>query len=273
MTIEKFGEKLHFFGMFEKIIATETEINVRNIYTEPFNKIYSALSNYYEGEFDFYLKHITLCGERVLEMCSGDGSRYSIPLLKEGFCVDGVELSNDMIDIFKDAVGQLPLRYRKNSRVFNVNIFDFIPENKYDVVILPATTICLFADSKEILKKIFSLANRCLRNDGVFIFDYRIGPIDIGSSEACRLNLPIDSTDATIIYQEFWNYLSGWNIVNFYAEISGDRYLSSSSKRIFTQEMIYEMFQEYGFEVKDKHIYNRHNLSIEMIALTKQKEV
>ena len=262
MIIDKFGEKLYFFGIFEKILASEKEIKVRNIYAEPFNKLYTALSDYYEGEFDFYLKNIILSGEHILEMCSGDGSRYSIPLLKAGFSVDGVELSRVMIEIFKNTIKRLPLRYRKNSRVFNVNIFDFTSENKYDVVILPATTICILADSKENLKKIFLLANRCLRNGGIFIFDYRVGPIETGASEVCKLNLSIDSTNSDVIYQ-----------VNFYVNISGNKYLTSSSKKIFTQEMIYELFQECGFEINDKYIYDKHDLSIEIIALKKQEEV
>ena len=53
-----------------------------------------------EEEFSFYRELLKECGGKALELACGSG-RLLIPFLKEGFDIEGVEPSKEMVDILK----------------------------------------------------------------------------------------------------------------------------------------------------------------------------
>lgn len=162
-----------FFGIFKEIysVSESNNIEIINSYISKFAETYDIISESDVSEtfeMDLYIKYLSLCkGRRVLELACGSG-RITIPLARKGYQVTGVDVSQDMLDIMESKLGR-NLRERIQLIKDDVTVLSKVKE-KYNLVILPATTIRLLDTDLELfINHIYDY----VEDGGYFIFDFR----------------------------------------------------------------------------------------------------
>lgn len=90
------------------------------------------------GDLEFYMDRLSSGKGRILEPATGTG-RVLIPLLENGFTVDGFDSSKDMLNICRDNCRKKGL----NPKLFEGKMESFIQDTEYDAIIIPAGTFLL----------------------------------------------------------------------------------------------------------------------------------
>ncbi|WP_338984112.1 class I SAM-dependent methyltransferase [Spiroplasma endosymbiont of Othius punctulatus] len=106
-----------------------------------------------DGDIEFYKKLLLPLEGKILEAGVGNG-RVSIPLIKYELVVDGIDISNEMLDIYKYNLDSNNL----SGKIINMNLKDYISPNTYEAIIMPAGSICMIEnieDLKLILKNFY----------------------------------------------------------------------------------------------------------------------
>lgn len=117
-----------------------------------------------DDELELYIKEFSKA-DRILEPMCGSG-RLLIPLVKNGYNVEGIDNSKDMLDSCKKRsqdVGITPVLY-------HTTFEDFKDDGKYDGIIIPLGSFQLFyprSKAYEALEKM----NKLLVPEGKLIFD------------------------------------------------------------------------------------------------------
>lgn len=261
---------MKYYGVFNKIKNGSLEIYESNIYDDYFAKFYKKLchsKNKDEKQYDidFYIEKILSINKpirNVLELGCGTG-RVTIPLLKKGIKVTGIDLSYDMLQVLREDVSKLPNRYKGNLQTKHMSILEMDWHEEFDVVIFPATTICLLEDDERevLLEKVYD----ALKCDGIFIFDYAVENVGSGFQEL-EMNVVKFSENECCFIQEFKDYENKENIVNFYSEKEEDkkfnRYISSTIKRMTFKSDIENIITKSSFnkehiqEIQIKDVHN-----------------
>ncbi len=147
-------------------------------------------------EYAFFRHYVSKSRGPILEPMCGSG-RYLIPLLEEGFKVEGVDASPFMLNALRAKCLQ-----KNISPCVWENFLELMPVTKqYNLIFIPDTSLCFFSELdhiKKILKKIYSL----LLPGGIFVFDVqtihsRWGEIGVWNGQAYKTssgNLLIEST-------------------------------------------------------------------------------
>ena len=122
-------------------------------------KNYSKESMYIESFFK-------INNPKILDFGMGTG-RHLIYFLKKQYSIDGVELSDDMINIAKNNFK----KFLKNKKIFfNQNLLKFRSKKKYDVIYSVFHVVNYLNDFKS-LKSFFKSAHLNMSNTGILIFD------------------------------------------------------------------------------------------------------
>ena len=210
-----------YYGLFKELKSMyRDDIYDVDIYSGVFAKIYTELvGNLSNDELNFYLDSALDSGKNIPEVGCGDGKRVMNKLAKLGFYVDGVEMSHDMINEYNTYAKSLPNKIKNNIKIYEADIFNFSTGKKYDMIMIPATTICLLSDDEDKLVKLFHKFYDMLSLNGKLVFDYRLS---YGKEKTeSKLNYwtrENKDTKTFILFQEFHNYVIGRSIVNFYME-------------------------------------------------------
>jgi len=249
-----------YYGLFKDLKNFYMDsIEDIGIYENEFARVYSLIvGGNYEGEIDFYVQSALQSGKDVLEIACGDGKRVMIPMAKLGFNVDGVEISKDMIEVYKEYSKRLPQKLRSNIKIYESDIFTFHTNKKYDLITIPATTICLLSDDEEKTISLFNRLYDMLKDNGRLAFDYRTGQImEKNASELNHLIFKSNGEKTFVLFQEFNNYIKGRTVVNFYmqkdTESKTKKYLTSSNKKIISEEFIERILNRTKFK-RDNHL-------------------
>lgn len=94
------------------------------------------------GDVEFYKERLNDIKGRILEPAVGTG-RILVPLLEEGFIVDGIDSSPEMLDLCKFHCEQRGLKadlYQKNMQSFSL-------PHKYEAIIIPTGSFLLLENS------------------------------------------------------------------------------------------------------------------------------
>lgn len=265
-----------FYGIFQDMRELYADKIVEyGIYDEIFSKIYSNLQAVSE-EIKYYLENAYCTGNKILEIACGDGSNYMIPLAQKGFQVDGVEISESMIERFQERKEKLPVRVKKLLKIYQGNVFEFEPEEKYDLIIIPSTTICLLADDEEMLGVLFQKIYGWLNPGGRFMFDYRIDQVPGSPYTSEMVTQCCEKNKYFMMMQEFNNYIQGRAIVNMYVEsLEGDeiqKYIASSDKRIITEKFVQDMIRMTNFELHNSYEVKLTNAQIKLLVLRRSQD-
>lgn len=262
-----------YYGVFKNIAQLyEGNLIECGVYDDIFSTIYTQL-NGDTNELPYYIDNARIVGKRVLEVACGDGGNYMIPIAKKGFDVDGVEISESMIERFYEKERRLPEKVRQHLKIYHADIYEFEPEHLYDLIIIPSTTICLFADDDDRLKLLFDKMYSFLAPGGRLMFDYRTDQL-LGSEYESEVSTLCNmKSKYLMIMQEFNNQEPGFSMVNMYVETPEKKYLASSSKRIITDQLIENMIDNGNFTKHNSYNVAAQNVTIKLQVLEKKVEV
>lgn len=261
------------FGIFREIkLLLGDKIEEYDIYEDIFSKVYTNLDAV-EKEIEYYAENAYCTGKRILEIACGDGGSYMIPLARKGFLVDGVEISKSMIERYEENVRYLPEKIKRRLHIVEGDIFEYETDEKYDLIILPSTTICLLTDDIEKTKNLFRKISTWLNVDGRFMFDYRREQL-LGNSYETELMSYCNVKDKYLmLMREFNNYIPGRSVVNMYVEsfLDGNerKCIASSNKRIITDELVDELISSTNFDVHNEYQIKCQSAEIRLLVIKK----
>ncbi|MBR6626783.1 MAG: methyltransferase [Lachnospiraceae bacterium] len=266
----------HFFGVYKDI----KELNIGNvtelgIYEGIFSTIYANMQDTFR-ELNYYIENGLCTGKRVLEIACGDGGNYMIPMAKKGFEVDGVEISESMIERFHEQTARLPEKIKSRMNIYQANIFEYDTDEKYDLITIPSTTICLLADDEEQTRCLFQKVYKWLKPGGRFMFDYRIDQ-SLQNEFISHIYTETNKKYPYVLFmQEFNNVVPGRGIVNMYVETMEDgvdkRYIASSDKRIITDGLVERLLEGIDFRLHNSYTVDLTNAKVKLLVLEKEEE-
>jgi len=147
-----------------------------------------------DGDIEYYSKKLKNLSGRILEAGVGTG-RLLVPLIQSGLTVDGVDLSNEMLEQCKKNMDE----HGVSGNLYNQDLTKLSLPYKYDAIIIPTGSFCLLPKLK--IKEILNGFNNHLNNNGKVILDLEM-PFDFkeGDSSSSKFSL---SEDTGIILTTF----------------------------------------------------------------------
>jgi len=113
--------------------------------------------------------------KNILELGCGTG-RVALILAKEGFNVTGLDLSNEMLDVFKQKLEKLEKiddnidNIKDKIELIHGNMADFNLNKKFDLIIAPFRAFQCLTDEKDIENSLNCIKNH-LTDNGIFIIN------------------------------------------------------------------------------------------------------
>ena len=117
-------------------------------------------------DIPFYLEYAKKHQGEVLELGCGTG-RVALALASEGFRVTGLDLSNQMLDVFRTKLADKPELADKITLVHG-NMATFSFDRKFGMVITPFRAFQALIDDRDIDNSLACI-NRHLSDNGIFI--------------------------------------------------------------------------------------------------------
>ncbi|MFO7626688.1 MAG: class I SAM-dependent methyltransferase [Candidatus Fermentibacteraceae bacterium] len=106
---------------------------------------YRGFAEYYDAQvesvggrddIEFYVRMAAASKGPVLEMGCGTG-RVTVPMLKAGAAVTGLDLCPDMLEVARRQVSSLPGSIRERARFVQADMTDFSIDGKFDLIVTP----------------------------------------------------------------------------------------------------------------------------------------
>lgn len=113
-----------------------------------------------DGDLEFYYEHIKN-QNKILEAGVGTG-RLLIPYLQKNLNIDGIDLSEEMLKICRNKCDE----FNVSTQLIQGSVIDY-KFDKYDAIIVPTGTFCLFPHSDRVLENFYDSLN----DDGFILFD------------------------------------------------------------------------------------------------------
>ena len=135
----------------------------------------------------------------ILELAVGTG-RMLIPLLQAGYTIDGLDNSQDMLNIAKEKIDSLKL----TSHLYNEDMTSFDIKKKYDLVFIGGGSF-MVVDVIGGEKALHCIKNH-LNNNGELLLDLFIPWDDIQNKSSNAMNLVRDSKikdERCLVYESF----------------------------------------------------------------------
>lgn len=263
----------YYKGIFKELKNdSHLDITEVNFYEGEYSDLYEHLLERSSYDIDFYISQGAIAGNRVLELACGTG-RVGIPLARTGFDVTGIDISADMLAIYKNKLDKEMRRVKKRIRLIEGDITKIQLEEEFDLIILPATTICLF-DEKMILE-IFRFVKEHLSENGRFVFDWmNVNYCDFlnGAGEMLITKWKDENAYHVVQFQEFLFPDLQEVIVNMYGEIiqeqKTERTIGYTRKHIIKKEMLNNLIEQSGLHIIKEWKYDmEEEKGIEFLVL------
>ena len=120
-------------------------------------------------DIPFYLEYAQKQNGNILELGCGTG-RVSIELAKSGYFVTGLDLSEAMLEIYKNKIKMLPKNIQENINLIIGNMANFDIDKKYSLIIAPFRAFQALTDDNNINNCL-----KCIKNhldiNGIFIIN------------------------------------------------------------------------------------------------------
>lgn len=159
-----------YFGIFAKLRALNLcDSNDVDLYESGLADFYNEFVGSFAGDIPIFERLMPRPEARVLDLACGS-ARIGIQLARLGACVDGLELSGDMLALAeKHILGQSDeIRGRLN--LIRGDMTSFELKGRYDLVILGVTSISLLL-RREQRQALFRCVATHLATGGRFVFD------------------------------------------------------------------------------------------------------
>ncbi len=127
------------------------------------------------GEIEFYSSRLTKVEGLILEPAIGSG-RVLIPLLKEGFKIEGFDISAEMLE----SCQQRLLTAGLQSRLWLANMSDFESEHSYEAIIIPTGSFLLIDSREESLRALGRFYEKLHRGGRLLVDVFLQTEFDIG---------------------------------------------------------------------------------------------
>ncbi|QHX35847.1 methyltransferase [Spiroplasma sp. TIUS-1] len=142
-----------------------------------------------DGDIEFYKSYLLPLEGKILEAGVGNG-RMSIPLLKYGLSVDGIDISKEMLDIYKYNLDKQKL----SGKIINMNLKEYVSDNYYEAIIMPTGSVCMIEEVED-LKIILNNFYKSLSNNGFILIDF-IYPTTFKPGSYHKTNIQLDSENS-----------------------------------------------------------------------------
>lgn len=157
-----------------------------------------------KDDIAFYIEYAKLMQGDVLELGCGTG-RVSIALAKEGFNVTGLDLSDNMLDIFKSKLEQKP-HLKEEITLVQGNMANFSLNKKFSLIIVPFRAFQLLTEDCDIVSSLSCIKDH-LTQDGIFIIN-AFKPYDIMDENWCYTEKVqwerLDETTGNYVVKKHW---------------------------------------------------------------------
>ena len=141
------------------------------------------------GDIDYYSERLEGITGKILEAGVGSG-RMLIPLLEEGFDMEGMDQSETML---KACQNNLTARHLKATLYQQDLVTADLAENFYEGIIMPTATFCLIQD-EDAAFKVLENFYRALKPDGKLIVDLDL-PFYPEMGETSTTNFEVSPTE------------------------------------------------------------------------------
>jgi SAM-dependent methyltransferase len=121
------------------------------------------------ADIPFYLEYANRQNGKILELGCGTG-RVSIELAKAGYFVTGLDLSETMLEIYKDKIKLLPKNIQERIDLINGNMANYNIEQKFSLIIAPFRAFQVLTNNNDINSCLKCIKNH-LDNNGIFILN------------------------------------------------------------------------------------------------------
>jgi len=167
------------------------------------DKSYQEEVNY----LDSLIKKYKCNSQRILDLGCGTG-KHANQLAEKGYLVDGIDISETMIETAKNG------NY-KNCSFSTGDIRSFQNDKKYDVVTSLFHVICYQNSNSDLLNS-FKTAAKHIVDGGLFIFDFWYGPAVLNDKPSVRIKrMANDNFNITRIAEPIIDYNKNVVKVNF----------------------------------------------------------
>ena len=217
---------------------------------------YQEMAKYYDlfysnKSYDkevLFLKRLIGDRKTILDVGCGTGIHMNL-LEKDGYQVDGIDLSNEMLNIAKT---------RTNGNLFQGNLLDFKTNKKYDAIISMFAVFNHLKDYNELEKGILNLYQK-LNEEGILIIDLHNGRLN-GKKE-----------DSYKDYKRTMTWSFNKNTFKEHTEISyiinNKIYYDTHDFLIYTINKLKEILDKHEFKY---YMYENYS---DNIALDKSKNI
>ncbi len=172
--------------------------------------LYRTTANLYDldnrdiviDDIQFYIDYAKKQNGEILELGCGTG-RVLIMLAKLGFKVTGLDLSNEMLDVFKDKIKTLDCK--NNITLINENMADFNLNKKFSLIISPFRAFQALTDDFDISNALSLIYNH-LTDDGLFIINV-FRPYEVMNESWCyteKIQWELDDENGNHIVKTHW---------------------------------------------------------------------
>lgn len=218
---------------------------------------YMDFAEYYDFDHDmtfdigFYLEYAGDYGSPILELGCGTG-RVVIPLVEAGFEVYGVDISENMLEICREAV----LEYGREGHVHLIRadmaVFD-LPRKDFGVVFIALRSFMHLLTKGEQLACLEQVYQH-LRPDGCLI-------IDVIAPDLKKLG---QNPDGEFVVRREFDLPNGHHVVRYNRLVEHD-----ASRQVRQFEFKFEEFEEVGAMVGTKvvSVFTRYTLRDEMVSM------
>ena len=200
-----------------------------------------------DDAYKFYRSYVASTNGHILEPMCGTG-RFLLPLVAEGFDVQGFDASKHMLD----ALHEKAQTKNNKLKVWQDTIEDVQLTEKYQLIFIPSGSFCLIIDfnhAKQALKKIFNH----LADDGVFVFEsitphWKTPLLKVWTGDVWYRN------DGKYIIHNSCTLPDHDNIrhsISRYELVDGNRIIQVEMEdfkvRLYDQEQLYMLLRKIGF--------------------------
>jgi SAM-dependent methyltransferase len=162
--------ELKYHGIFARL----SELNIYDaaqdqLYGPDLADFYNRFVGDFVGDIPLFERLLPDRSATVLDLACGSG-RIGIALSRDGFCVDGLDLSKDMLALVDRNLALESNEVKARLRFMQGDMTSFSLPDRYDLIILGVTSISLLLLPEQ-RRSLFAKVKAHLKPAGKFIFD------------------------------------------------------------------------------------------------------